>query len=197
MHAFKYSSDDKSKMTKTTGALILLPFLFIYVHAYDFYAHTATDIRSNEPVSFKKYKGKVVLVVNVASECGYTQSNYEDLVTLQKKFPKETFAVLAFPCNDFGGQEPRANRHIWKYADDRFQMNFDMFNKVKCVGEHAYSLFRWLKREASNQVLHSITFHYSRKGVSKIYRNISGIFLSETVFAPHFRIEFTQSLPIQ
>ena len=75
------------------------------------------------------YEGKVVLVVNVASECGLTPQ-YKGLETLHRKYKDKGFAVLGFPCNDFGGQEPGTNEEIKKFCESRFDVTFPMFDKV-------------------------------------------------------------------
>jgi hypothetical protein len=78
----------------------------------DFYSLSATDI-DGKKVDFASFRGKVVLVVNVASECGYTQSHYTGLTKLYRRFADtKLFTILAFPCNQFGGQEPHDDQHI-------------------------------------------------------------------------------------
>lgn len=116
-----------------------------------FYSYSAKDIRTGEEVEFSKYKGKVVLIVNVASNCGYTVENYEQLVQLQKQYKPEKFAVLGFPCNQFGAQEPRKNNGIFRFADERFQVNFDLFQKIEVVGEDAHPLYQWLKKRTKTE----------------------------------------------
>lgn len=90
------------------------------------------------------YQGQVVLVVNVASNCGFT-SQYQGLQALFEKFQARGFAVLGFPCNQFGGQEPGDANEIRQFCDSRFRISFPMFEKVDVNGANAHPLFQWLK----------------------------------------------------
>lgn len=89
----------------------------------------------------------MLLIVNVASECGFTDDHYRELVDLQKTYDHSEFNVLAFPCNQFGKQEPKKNKYIIKFAEQNYHVNFPMFSKVKTVGEHAHPIYKWLKQE--------------------------------------------------
>ena len=80
-------------------------------------------------VALDKYKGKVTLIVNVASQCGLTQSNYTELTQLQNKFAGKAFEILAFPCNQFGGQEPAPAAQVCTFAG-KFGAKFPIFEKV-------------------------------------------------------------------
>ena len=86
---------------------------------------------------------QVVLVVNVASKCGYTDSNYNQLVGLQRDYQDRGFTVLAFPSNQFGAQEPGTNQQILSFASD-YDANFPIFSKVEVVGESACEVYRYL-----------------------------------------------------
>ena len=88
-----------------------------------------------------------MLIVNVASECGYTEKHYRQLVDLQRSFPSDVFQVLAFPCNQFGKQESKNNKYISKFAVDSYQVNFPMFGKIKAVGQYSHPIYKWLKKE--------------------------------------------------
>lgn len=83
--------------------------------------------------SLKAYAGKVLLIVNVASECGYT-SQYAGLEALHQKMKDQGVAVLGFPCNDFGGQEPGSNEQIKIFCKENYQVTFPMFDKVAMSG---------------------------------------------------------------
>ena len=91
----------------------------------------------------KKYKGKVVLVVNVASQCGLTP-HYEGLQALHEKLGKEGLAVAGFPCNQFGRQEPGTAQEIRQFCTDNYNVSFDMFDKVEVNGEGACKLYKQL-----------------------------------------------------
>ena len=84
----------------------------------------------------------MLLIVNVASECGYTDNHYRELIDLQRSYPADQFQVLAFPCNQFGKQEPKNNKFIAKYAVDSHQVNFPMFGKIKTVGQYSHPIYK-------------------------------------------------------
>lgn len=86
------------------------------------------------------YKGKVVLIVNVASKCGYTKQ-YTALETVHEKYKDKGFAVLGFPCNQFGGQEPGSNEEIKQFCTSKFNVTFPLFDKIDVNGEHRSPLY--------------------------------------------------------
>lgn len=92
------------------------------------------------------YKGKAMLVVNVASECGFTPQ-YQGLQALYEKYAPQGLTVLGFPCNQFGGQEPGSDSQIKEFCDLRFRVTFPMFSKVDVNGPQAHPLFVHLKKE--------------------------------------------------
>lgn len=94
-------------------------------------------------VKLKRYQGEVLLVVNTASRCGYT-SQYKDLVRAQTKYQERGFKVLAFPCNDFGGQEPGSAAEIKSFCDSNFEINFPLFDKLHARGPNKSPLYQSL-----------------------------------------------------
>jgi glutathione peroxidase len=94
-------------------------------------------------VDLARYKGKVVLIVNVASKCGYTPQ-YEQLQALYAKHKKDGLVILGFPCNDFGGQEPDGEAKVKEFACGVYKVEFDLFSKVKVVGKDACPLYQFL-----------------------------------------------------
>jgi len=90
--------------------------------------------------TLKDYAGKAVLIVNVASECGYT-GQYVGLQALHEKYAKDGFAVLGFPCNDFGGQEPASEAEIKTFCTSRYSVTFPMFAKIKITGGDKHPLY--------------------------------------------------------
>lgn len=90
-----------------------------------------------------EYKGKVLLVVNVASECGLT-GQYAGLEELYQRYKDKGFAVLGFPCNDFGGQEPGTEKEIKSFCQSRYRVTFPMFSKVKAAGAEKHPLYEQL-----------------------------------------------------
>jgi glutathione peroxidase len=100
-------------------------------------------------VDLSKYKGKVVLIVNVASECGYTPQ-YKGLQALHAKFAKDGLAVLGFPCNDFGKQEPGTEAEIVSFCKKNYGVDFDMFAKVSINGKEPAELYKHLTSKETN-----------------------------------------------
>jgi glutathione peroxidase len=107
---------------------------------YDF---TVSDI-AGKKVGLERFKGKVLLVVNVASECGFTPQ-YAGLEALHRKYADRGFAVLGFPCNQFGGQEPGTETAIATFCERNYGVTFPMFAKVDVNGDQAAPLYRHLK----------------------------------------------------
>ncbi|MCW8821749.1 MAG: glutathione peroxidase [Sulfurovum sp.] len=110
---------------------------------YDFSVKTI----KGEEQSMSMYKDKVLLIVNVASECGYTPQ-YEGLEKLYKAYQKQGFEILAFPCNQFGGQEPGSPEQIQNFCKVNFGATFPLFAKIDVNGEHAHPLYVYLKNKA-------------------------------------------------
>jgi glutathione peroxidase len=93
------------------------------------------------------YAGKVMLIVNVASRCGFTPQ-YAGLEALHRKFADRNFVVMGFPCNQFGAQEPGSEKEIASFCSTKYDVTFPMFAKIDVNGESAHPLYRLLKREA-------------------------------------------------
>ena len=89
---------------------------------------------------------QVSLVVNVASECGFTDANYKEMVMLQNEYGQRGFAVLAFPSNQFGEQEPASNEQILNFVTDHYGVNFPMFSKIDVHGENQCDIYQFLTR---------------------------------------------------
>lgn len=108
----------------------------------DFYQFTA-DRLNGESVSMNAYTGKLVLIVNTASQCGFTPQ-YAGLENLYKKYGDKGLVVLGFPCNQFGGQEPGGADDIAQTCQINYGVSFPMFAKVNVNGSNAHPLFQWL-----------------------------------------------------
>ena len=106
---------------------------------------------NGEQISLQEYAGKVLLIVNTASKCGFTPQ-YTELEELFQKYQSQGLEVLAFPCNQFGGQEPGSDAEIAAFCSLNFQTTFPIFKKVDVNGENAHPLFEHLK-EAAKGVL--------------------------------------------
>ena len=98
-------------------------------------------------IALSKYKGKVVLIVNVASACGLTKQ-YLQLQAIHKRFSQQGLAIIGFPCNQFGNQEPGTNLEIKEFCTSKYNVTFDMFAKIKVNGEDACDLYKHLKSVA-------------------------------------------------
>eukprot|EP00897_Mesotaenium_endlicherianum_P003017 jgi/Mesen1/2743/ME000169S01910 len=115
---------------------------------------TVKDINGND-VSLSQYKGKVALVVNVASACGLTQSNYKELTELYNQYKDQGLVVLAFPSNQFGAQEPGSNEQIKEFVCSRFKADFPLFDKVDVNGANTAPVYQWLKSQKGGGILGS------------------------------------------
>lgn len=112
--------------------------------AHDF---SARDIDGNE-LSLSRYKGEALLIVNVASKCGFTPQ-YAGLETLQKTYHQRGFEVLGFPCDQFGHQEPGDEAEIRNFCALTYDVSFPMFAKIEVNGRNAHPLYQWLKEQKS------------------------------------------------
>ena len=101
---------------------------------------------SGQNVDLSDFKGKTLLIVNTASQCGFTPQ-YKGLEQLQNKFSNEEFSVLAFPCNQFGGQEPGTNQEINEFCSLNYGSTFPIFSKIDVNGDNAHPLFKFLTTE--------------------------------------------------
>ena len=110
------------------------------------YDYKVDDSQKN-PVSLSDYKGKTLLIVNVASRCGLTPQ-YKGLQELYSKYSNKDFEILAFPCNQFGAQDPGSNEEIKEFCDNNFNVSFKIFDKINVNGSSASPLFKHLKNEA-------------------------------------------------
>ena len=112
----------------------------------DIYDFKATRIDGRE-ISLADYRGKVLLIVNTASKCGFTPQ-YEGLEKLYQKYADRGFMILGFPSNQFASQEPGTNAEIANFCRVNYGVSFDMFAKIDVNGDNAHPLYRYLKKEA-------------------------------------------------
>ena len=106
---------------------------------YDFWVK---DMQGND-ISLGDYKGKVLLIVNTATGCGFTPQ-YKELQEIYEEFKDSGFEILDFPCNQFGGQAPGSDEEIHTFCTGRFGITFPQFAKIDVNGENAIPLFKWL-----------------------------------------------------
>jgi len=119
--------------------------------AMSFHDLSATDI-NGKPVSLGEFKGKKVLVVNTASECGYTKQ-YAQLQELYEIYKDKGLVILGFPCNDFGGQEPGSEAEIATFCQKNYGVTFPMMSKISVKGDNVSPVYQWLTTRAQNGVL--------------------------------------------
>lgn len=127
---------------------------------YDF---TVLDSKGAE-FSLSELKGKVVLLVNTASKCGYTRQ-YAGLEALYKQYKEKDFVIVAFPCNQFGGQEPGTEAEIVEFCSLEYGVTFPIMSKIAVNGKNADPLYTWLKEQKPGRILWNFTkFLIDREG---------------------------------
>jgi len=124
------------------------------------------DIRGND-VKLSEYAGKVLLIVNVASQCGLTNSNYKELNVLYDKYRTKGLEILAFPCNQFAGQEPGSNEDIQETVCTRFKAEFPIFDKINVNGKDTAPLFKYLKSQKGGFLGDGIKWNFTKFLVDK------------------------------
>lgn len=133
----------KSVLSVFASLALLAAFSMTAVAADDVLKGEVKSLEG-EKVDLSKYKGKVLLIVNVASKCGKTPQ-YEPLQALYEKYGDKGFAVLGFPCNQFGKQEPGSAEEIREFCTDRYDVTFPMFEKIEVNGDDTAPLYTKLK----------------------------------------------------
>ncbi|MCH5223244.1 MAG: glutathione peroxidase [Muribaculaceae bacterium] len=124
---------------------------------YDF---KVTDNKGEE-VSLSKYKGKVLLIVNTATGCGFTPQ-YKGLEELYKKYKDKGLEILDFPCNQFGHQAPGTDQEIDSFCTLKYGTTFPRFRKIDVNGENASPLYKWLKKEKGGIFGNSIKWNFTK-----------------------------------
>jgi len=133
------------------------------VNVYDF---NVTNIDGKE-IPMSKYKDRVLLIVNVASECGFTPQ-YEGLEKLYQTYKDRGFMVLGFPSNQFGKQEPKSDKEIYFFCQGTYDVHFDMFAKIDVNGDNAIPLYKYLKQKQSGILwTESIKWNFTKFLVDK------------------------------
>ena len=103
-----------------------------------------------EEISLEQYKGKVLLIVNTATRCGFTPQ-YKDLEAIYEKYNEQGFEILDFPCNQFGGQAPGTIAEIKEFCSTNYNVKFTQFDKIEVNGENEHPLYTYLKANAENK----------------------------------------------
>ena len=121
---------------------------------YDF----ELELITGETISLDKYEGKAILLVNVASKCGFTKQ-YTDLQNLWQKYREKNLIVLGVPSNQFGSQEPGSNDEIKDFCEINFNINFPMSSKYDVKGENAHNIYKWAKDTYGKSAVPKWNFH--------------------------------------
>ncbi len=124
---------------------------------YDFSARSL----AGEDTPLKLFAGKVLLIVNTASACGFTPQ-YNGLEALQQKYGARGFSVLGFPCNQFGRQEPGSAAEIEQFCSSNYAVTFPMFDKIEVNGDSAHPLYQYLRREKSGLLGSAIKWNFTK-----------------------------------
>jgi len=124
---------------------------------YDF---TAKSLAGDD-VPLKQFEGQVLLIVNTASKCGFTPQ-YQGLEALHRELSPRGFAVLGFPCNQFGSQEPGNAKQIAEFCESKYDVSFPMFEKIDVNGSNAHPLYNYLKREKTGLLGSSIKWNFTK-----------------------------------
>lgn len=130
-----------------------------------FYEYSA-KLNNGTVTKLSKYKGKVLLVVNTASQCGFTPQ-YKGLQELYATYKDRGFAVLAFPCDQFGHQEPGSDDEIKSFCETNYGVEFPLFSKVEVNGDDTHPLYKFLKSEKGGLLGDSIKWNFTKFLIDK------------------------------
>jgi len=122
--------------------------------AYDF---NFNDL-SGEPLNLSQYKNKIMVIVNVASQCGFTKQ-YNDMQKVWENYQNKGVIMLGVPSNDFGRQEPGSNKEIKKFCESKFGITFPMTEKVSVKGSNAHPFYKWAKENYGQSAVPKWNFH--------------------------------------
>lgn len=147
-------------------ALAACALITLVAATKSFHDFSLTSI-DGKPVQLAAYKGKVVLVVNVASECGYTKQ-YAGLEKLYAQYKNKGLVIIGVPSNEFGGQEPGTNEQIKQFCSTKFGVTFDMFGKIVVKGDGMHPLYQYLTSGGGNSALAGdISWNFEKFLISK------------------------------
>lgn len=163
---------------KITGGLIFLLSGFIFsgiLHSQQksFYDFTTVTI-DGSTFDFSSLKGKKVLIVNTASECGFTPQ-YKDLQKLYELYGGDKFTIIGFPANNFMGQEPGTNEEIKQFCETNYGITFPIMAKISVKGDDIHPLYKWLTNKDENGVMNSSVKWNFQKYLIDEYGNLVGV----------------------
>lgn len=124
------------------------------------YDYTVKDYKGKN-VALKKYEGKVLLIVNTATKCGFTKQ-YKSLEELYGKYKKRGFEILDFPCNQFGGQAPQIEEEIYEIRKSNYGVKFKLFSKIKVNGKEADPLYVYIKEQKPSENGERIRWNFTK-----------------------------------
>lgn len=129
-------------------SLVMILSVSAFGQTKTFFDFTAKDIDGRE-VKMSQYKGKKILVVNVASECGNTPQ-YTELQEMYEEYGPDKFVIIGFPANNFGEQEPGSNEEIKTFCDSHYHVTFPMMSKISVTGDDIDPIYKWLTTKSEN-----------------------------------------------
>ena len=141
-------------------SIMLLSSLSATVSAQKFYDFKANSL-SGEEISMESYEGKVVLIVNTASKCGFTPQ-FAGLEELYKKYKDQGLVILGFPCNQFAHQDPGTNAEIGEFCTKNYGVTFQMMEKIDVNGKDAHPLYKYLKNVLGGTLGDSIKWNFTK-----------------------------------
>lgn len=144
---------------KTLLTLVLSTFLIMNTSSNSIYDFSFNSL-DGDKIDFSQFKGKKILIVNTASECGFTPQ-YEELQTLHEKY-KDKLVVIGFPANEFGKQEPGSNEEIKGFCQKNYGVTFTMAEKTVVKGEEISPLFKWLTTQENPSFTGDIKWNFEK-----------------------------------
>ncbi len=123
--------------------------------------------RNGEDISMLEYKGKVLIIVNIATGCGFTPQ-YEGLEKLYKEYHDKGLEILDFPCNQFGSQAPGSDEEIHQFCQFKYNTSFDQFSKTDVNGENESSLYTYIKNKVKEDIIEGMKNKIAMKAIDKI-----------------------------
>lgn len=140
--------------------------------------------REGKELSLENYKGKILIIVNTATGCGFTPQ-YEGLEKLYEEYHNQGLEILDFPCNQFGHQAPGTDDEIHEFCTAKYQTQFDQLSKIEVNGENEHPLYTYLKKQQPNEIIEGIKNKMAMKAIEKIsatYKNKEDIKWNFTKF---------------
>ena len=155
--AMKTARNTSVRTTLVLGLVMIMAGSALAANIYDF---TLPSI-DGKPMPLAKFKGKVVLVVNVASRCGYTPQ-YSALESLYEKYKGQGFVIVGFPANNFGAQEPGTNKEIKTFCSRKYNVTFPMYSKVSVKGDDQTPLYQYLTKQTGSSIAGDIKWNFTK-----------------------------------